>query len=222
VIFPDRVIAALRVSDKPQLLRELSQRAANLLAIDTQRILDALQVREALGSTGVGQGIAVPHARIAGLHQFFRLFTRPERPIDFIAIDERPKSACTGSPSGLSSDDCAGTFNRDASGRRDCAGKLPPCGVLRSVSEASHYRHADVFGGKAGTSRSAVVCISGAYLPHPVAQLPERRLHAEVVRQFKRTKSFVLIDAERNNQGYPIFLTEFVINKGIYCRILIK
>jgi PTS system nitrogen regulatory IIA component len=87
---PDRVIAALRVSDKPQLLRDLSQRAAKLLAIDTQTVLDALEAREALGSTGVGQGIAVPHARIGGLHDFFGLFARLDRPIDFTAIDERP------------------------------------------------------------------------------------------------------------------------------------
>ena len=90
LIAPDRVIAALRVSDKPQLLRELSQRAAKLLAIDTPAILDALQTREALGSTGVGQGIAVPHARIGGLDHFLGLFARLERPIDFTAIDERP------------------------------------------------------------------------------------------------------------------------------------
>ena len=90
LIVPDTVIPALRVGDKPQLLRELSQRAAKLLAIDTHAILDALQTREALGSTGVGQGIAVPHARIAGLDHFFGLFARLERPIDFTAIDERP------------------------------------------------------------------------------------------------------------------------------------
>jgi PTS system nitrogen regulatory IIA component len=90
LITPDRVITALRVNDKPQLLRELCQRAAKLLAIDTPAILDALQAREALGSTGVGQGIAMPHTRIAGLDHFFGLFARLERPIDFTAIDERP------------------------------------------------------------------------------------------------------------------------------------
>ena len=90
LIVPDRVIAALRVSDKPQLMQELSQRAARLLAIESRAILDALQTREVLGSTGVGQGIAVPHARIARLPQFFGLFARLERPIDFDAVDERP------------------------------------------------------------------------------------------------------------------------------------
>ncbi|MGC2415868.1 MAG: PTS sugar transporter subunit IIA [Stellaceae bacterium] len=90
LIAPERVIAALRVGDKAQLLRDLSQRAAKLLAIDPQSILDALEAREALGSTGVGQGIAVPHARVGGLHDFFGLFARLERPIEFTAIDERP------------------------------------------------------------------------------------------------------------------------------------
>jgi PTS system nitrogen regulatory IIA component len=87
---PDRVIAALRVGDKAQLLRDLSQRASKLLAIDTRIIRDALEAREALGSTGVGQGIAMPHARVGGLRDFFGLFARLERPIDFTAIDERP------------------------------------------------------------------------------------------------------------------------------------
>jgi PTS system nitrogen regulatory IIA component len=54
----DRVVVPLRVNDKAQLLRELAQRAARFLSIDLQVILDALQTREALGSTGVGQGIA--------------------------------------------------------------------------------------------------------------------------------------------------------------------
>ena len=90
LIAPDRVVVPLRVSDKAQLLHELSHRAARLLAIDPQVILDALQTREALGSTGVGQGIALPHARIPGLPQTFGLFARLERPIDFDAIDEQP------------------------------------------------------------------------------------------------------------------------------------
>ncbi len=72
LIAPECVIAAMRVGDKSQLLRELSQRAAKLLAIDPQSILDALRAREALGSTGVGQGIALPHARVAGLERVLR------------------------------------------------------------------------------------------------------------------------------------------------------
>jgi nitrogen PTS system EIIA component len=90
LITPDRVVVPIRVSDKTQLMRELSRRAGRLLAIDPQAILDALHAREMLGSTGVGQGVALPHARIGGLQQIFGLFGRLERPIDFDAIDERP------------------------------------------------------------------------------------------------------------------------------------
>jgi len=90
LIGPDHVVVALRANDKPQLLGELSRRAGRMLAIAPQTVLDALQAREALGSTGVGQGIALPHTRIAGLKESFGLFARLERPIDFDAIDGRP------------------------------------------------------------------------------------------------------------------------------------
>jgi nitrogen PTS system EIIA component len=90
LITPDRVVVPIRVSDKTQLVRELSRRAGRLLEIDPQAILDALHAREMLGSTGVGQGVALPHARVGGLQQIFGLFGRLERPIDFDAIDERP------------------------------------------------------------------------------------------------------------------------------------
>lgn len=84
------MLASLGASDKPGLLRDLAQRAAKQLAIEPPAVLDALQAREALGSTGVGQGIALPHARLAGLDRFFGLFARLPRPIEFDAIDERP------------------------------------------------------------------------------------------------------------------------------------
>lgn len=90
LIGPDRVIASLRVTDKGQLLRELSYRASKTLGIADTLILDALCAREGLGSTGIGQGIAIPHARIDGLQRIFGLFVRLERPIDFAAIDAQP------------------------------------------------------------------------------------------------------------------------------------
>lgn len=89
-IGPDRVIAGLRVGGKAQLLSELSRHASKALGIPVPVILDALSAREALGSTGIGQGIAVPHARIEGLQRIFGLFVRLERPIDFAAIDAQP------------------------------------------------------------------------------------------------------------------------------------
>ena len=90
LITPQRVIASLPAGDKPQLLRDLSERAARQLGIDSETILNALRSREMLGSTGIGQGIALPHARIAGLEHFFGLFARLERPINFDAIDDGP------------------------------------------------------------------------------------------------------------------------------------
>src|SRR5689334_22901974 len=90
LIRPQCVISALRVDDKATLLRELSERAARLTGLDRQSVLQAIQSREALGSTGVGLGIALPHARVAGLRQFFGFFARLARPIAFAAIDDRP------------------------------------------------------------------------------------------------------------------------------------
>jgi nitrogen PTS system EIIA component len=90
LVTPQRVIASVQAGDKPKLLRELSERAAKQLGIDSKAILEALRSREMLGSTGVGQGIALPHARMAGLDRFFGLFARLERPINFDAIDDGP------------------------------------------------------------------------------------------------------------------------------------
>ena len=90
IIGPNHVVVGLRVADKAQLLRELASRAANVLSLDQRVILDALLAREALGSTGLGKGFALPHARLDTLSQFFALFVRLARPIDFAAIDDRP------------------------------------------------------------------------------------------------------------------------------------
>jgi nitrogen PTS system EIIA component len=90
LIAPEGVIAALPANDKAQVLRELAQRAAKATGTDEQTLSQALQAREALGSTGVGQGIALPHCRLPKLPGFFGLFARLDRAIDFAAIDERP------------------------------------------------------------------------------------------------------------------------------------
>ncbi len=90
LIAPAQVVAGLRVPDKPQLLAELARRSAAATGIDVSSILTALQTREQLGSTGLGQGFALPHARIEGLTAFFGLFARLARPIDFQAIDGQP------------------------------------------------------------------------------------------------------------------------------------
>src|ERR1700730_9314290 len=86
LIEPDQVVYAARASNKQQLLQDLASRAATLLTLDAQTIVTALQAREELGSTGLGNGFALPHARIEGLDRFFSMFMRLNRPIHFDSI----------------------------------------------------------------------------------------------------------------------------------------
>lgn len=87
---PEGVIASLRAANKAQALRELARRGARLAAVDEATVCKALQEREALGSTGIGRHVALPHARIPGLQRFVGVIARLEQPIDFEAIDQQP------------------------------------------------------------------------------------------------------------------------------------
>ena len=87
---PDDTLCNVRAADKDRLLRELTGRAANALRLDAAALADAIAQRERLGSTGMGDGIAIPHARIAGLSKPFGLLARLRRAIDFAAIDGQP------------------------------------------------------------------------------------------------------------------------------------
>lgn len=89
LIKPDQVLY-LRSGTKMQVLQELARRASKATGMPVQLLLDALVAREALGSTGIGEGVAVPHAKIAGLGRFFALFARLEKPINFEAVDGEP------------------------------------------------------------------------------------------------------------------------------------
>ncbi len=84
------VVANLRVNSKKQALQELAKRAAELTAQPERAIFDVLIERERLGTTGVGNGIAIPHGKLPDLDRLYALFARLETPIDFDAIDERP------------------------------------------------------------------------------------------------------------------------------------
>jgi PTS system nitrogen regulatory IIA component len=85
----DRVFLDLRLRDKPSLLRDLARRAS-ASGLPAEAIETALAGREELGSTGLGRGFALPHARIEGLDRPFGLFARLARPMDYAAIDEQP------------------------------------------------------------------------------------------------------------------------------------
>lgn len=90
LLVPEAVIPALRVQSKKQLLQELSARASQLTGIPERRIFETLIERERLGSTGMGQGIAIPHGRIPGLPRIVGLFARLDTPVVYDAIDDRP------------------------------------------------------------------------------------------------------------------------------------
>lgn len=84
------VVLDVRAADKHQLLQQLSAQAAGGAGLDGDEVAMKLMKREALGSTGVGNGVALPHARIAGLKAPFGLLARLHHAIDFDAIDDQP------------------------------------------------------------------------------------------------------------------------------------
>jgi PTS system nitrogen regulatory IIA component len=90
LIGPGGVVANLRVTSKKQALQELAKRAAELTGRPERAIFEVLTERERLGTTGVGNGIAIPHGKLADLDRLYGLFARLETPIDFDAIDEQP------------------------------------------------------------------------------------------------------------------------------------
>lgn len=91
IIGADAVLAGLKVSSKKRLLQEMATFAASRDArIDAADCLDALQERETLGPTGMGGGVAIPHARLEGLTRVHGYFARLEKPVDFEAVDSLP------------------------------------------------------------------------------------------------------------------------------------
>jgi PTS system nitrogen regulatory IIA component len=87
---PACVMVDVRAGDKARLLQQLSTRAATEAGLDAGEVSAEIAKREALGSTGVGNGVALPHARLNGLKAPFGLFARLRKPVDFAAIDDQP------------------------------------------------------------------------------------------------------------------------------------
>ena len=77
-------------SGKRQALAIAAETAARVLGLKSGEVLDALLEREQEGSTGVGHGVAVPHARLPGLERMHAVFVRLETPVDYDALDEQP------------------------------------------------------------------------------------------------------------------------------------
>jgi nitrogen PTS system EIIA component len=87
---PRAVLPALRVNGKKQALQELASQAARLTGLTDSAIYEALLQRERLGSTGIGEGIAIPHGKLPSLTRIFGLVARLDKPVDFEALDGQP------------------------------------------------------------------------------------------------------------------------------------
>ena len=88
---PDSVVSSLRVRDKKHVLQELAAHAVRRLANLSERdVFETLLHRERLGSTGIGDGVAIPHGKLPQLDRLFGLVARLEKPVDFDALDGQP------------------------------------------------------------------------------------------------------------------------------------
>jgi nitrogen PTS system EIIA component len=90
LVAPNAVVPALKVTSKKQAIHELSAKAARLTGQNERAVFETLLQRERLGSTGVGNGIAIPHGKLPKLEKLFGLFARLDRGIDFEALDGQP------------------------------------------------------------------------------------------------------------------------------------
>lgn len=90
LLSPRAIIPSLKATSKKQALLELSERAAQLSGLPAREIFDALLQRERLGSTAIGDGVAIPHGKLTKLENIFGVFARAEKPIDFDALDGNP------------------------------------------------------------------------------------------------------------------------------------
>jgi PTS system nitrogen regulatory IIA component len=90
LVTPERVIPGLRAASKKQALQELARIAAETVGLHEKAVFEVLLERERLGSTGVGNGVAIPHGKLPGLKRLYGFFARLSSPIDFEAVDDQP------------------------------------------------------------------------------------------------------------------------------------
>ena len=81
ILGPEAVIPRLQATSKKQALEELAKQAAEITGLPERAIFDVLLERERLGTTGVGNGIAIPHGKLAELNRLYGVFARLDRPI---------------------------------------------------------------------------------------------------------------------------------------------
>lgn len=90
ILTEESVIVCTGLKTKREVLETLAEHAAKLIGQNVTTVLKALTEREALGATGLGNGVAIPHGKFAGLRGVVAVFARLEEPVDFDAVDDQP------------------------------------------------------------------------------------------------------------------------------------
>ena len=90
IISAQAVIPHLKAQNKKQLLQDLAQAMAPLVAVDHRIVFESLLTREKLGSTGLGQGIAIPHGRLPNITRVYGVFARLAAPVAYDSVDGEP------------------------------------------------------------------------------------------------------------------------------------
>ncbi len=90
LLIPGAVRVVAQLTSKKRLFQELGEIAAQAYQLNGAVAVDGLQERESLGPTGVGHGIALPHARLEDLQRIVGVFVRLERPLDYDSVDRQP------------------------------------------------------------------------------------------------------------------------------------
>ena len=90
IIRPEAIRVVSTVTSKKRLFQDLGELASAIYDVSVREATDALMDRETLGPTGVGNGIALPHARLSGLQRVVGVFFRLEKPLEFDAVDRQP------------------------------------------------------------------------------------------------------------------------------------
>ena len=90
LIDAEAVAPSLKATSKKQLLQELASRAAETHALDARTVFESLMERERLGATGMGHGVAIPHARLVGVDRILGYFARLDHGVDYEAADGAP------------------------------------------------------------------------------------------------------------------------------------
>lgn len=90
LLAPEAVLSGVSAASKKALFQQLGAAAERGYGLDARLVADRLTARERLGSTGFGQGVAIPHGKVDGLKRVVGIFVRLAQPLDFAAVDELP------------------------------------------------------------------------------------------------------------------------------------